>query len=141
MSTTIIYSETATPTEAAVSGEDLWLSPGDLKRAAGWELKPEGMCRDDICIPIPAERSEGILRPQGAETWVNLAGFARYMDQPVAHDAVHDAWYFGQAPDEFRTQLLSLEAPDFTLPAYDGKTYTLSAFRDKKVLLLLWATW
>jgi peroxiredoxin len=37
--------------------------------------------------------------------------------------------------------LQSLEAPDFTLPDLDGKTYSLSQFRGKKVLLLSWASW
>lgn len=32
-------------------------------------------------------------------------------------------------------------APDFTLPDMDGKSHTLSGYRDKVVLLNFWATW
>jgi cytochrome oxidase Cu insertion factor (SCO1/SenC/PrrC family) len=32
-------------------------------------------------------------------------------------------------------------APDFTLADMEGKKYSLSDFRGKKVLLALWATW
>ena len=33
------------------------------------------------------------------------------------------------------------KAPDFSLKAVDGKTYRLSAYRGKAVLLNFWATW
>ena len=36
--------------EVSVAGTGgLWLSGPDAERATGWQLKPEGMCRDDIC--------------------------------------------------------------------------------------------
>lgn len=142
MPATILYGDSATAAASAhPEGDDLWLGPADLKAATGWELKPEGMCRDDICIPVPEAQAASMLRRGQTETWVNLAGFARYMDQAVAHADEQAVWYFGPAGQEQAAQLLSLEAPDFTLPAYDGATYSLSEFRGKKVLLLLWSSW
>ena len=38
-------------TLAAVDG--LWLSASDAERVTGWTLKPEGMCQDDVCVPMP----------------------------------------------------------------------------------------
>ena len=32
-------------------------------------------------------------------------------------------------------------APDFKLEGSDGKTYSLSDFKGKKVMLLTWASW
>ena len=32
-------------------------------------------------------------------------------------------------------------APDFTLPDYDGNTFTLSSMRGKYVVLDFWGTW
>src|SRR4051794_17162792 len=40
-------------TVAARNG--LWLSTEDTERATGWTLKPEGMCRDDLCVPMPVQ--------------------------------------------------------------------------------------
>jgi len=142
MTATIFYDDDPVEAPAArTEGGRLWLDAADLARATRWELKPEGMCRDEVCIPIPDALAASIVREDGGERLVDLTGFAGYLNQPYAHDEEHDVWLFGESADEARTHLLALEAPDFTLPAYDGKTYSLSAFRDKKVFLLLWSSW
>ena len=33
--------------------ECLWLSAADAERATGWTLKPEGMCRGELCVKLP----------------------------------------------------------------------------------------
>ena len=37
--------------------------------------------------------------------------------------------------------LLSLSAPDFTLPDFNGKLHSLTDFRRQRVLLITWASW
>ena len=37
--------------------------------------------------------------------------------------------------------MIGSPVPDFSLPALDGKEFTLSAQRGKKVLLYAWASW
>ena len=37
--------------------ESLWLPTRDAETATGWTLKPEGFCKDDICLPIPPSRA------------------------------------------------------------------------------------
>jgi hypothetical protein len=139
---TIIYGGTATDAGGAVTdGEALWLPPADLRAATGWELKPEGMCREEVCIPIPEARAVEFLKPRGAETLVNLTAFADYAGHPYARDDAQTVWSFGEPAQDVRAQLLSLEAPDFTLPGYHGGTHSLRDQRGKKVLLLLWASW
>jgi hypothetical protein len=143
MSATILY-ENSEPiiVEATPQGEDLWLDDPALKSAAGWEIKAEGICREDICIPLPKSREGAFIQGDGVERRFNLTAFARYLDQPVAVDIRHAIWSFGPSSQELRDQLLSLEAPDFSLPdMVNGRTYALSDFRGKKVLLLLWASW
>lgn len=39
--------------------------------------------------------------------------------------------------DEYKTLELGANAPDFSLPGVDGKTYTLSSFKDAKILAIV----
>ena len=37
----------------------LWVQKTDLPRINGFELKPQGACRADICIPVPKTMTRG----------------------------------------------------------------------------------
>ena len=138
---TILYQDRTTSiSRAETTEEDLWLSLPDLTSSTGWELKPEGVCQDEVCIPIPADRTSAFLREAGGDSSFNLAEFARFLEQPYAHDTTQNTWYFGARPEEWRNQT-SFAAPDFTLPDLEGNFYSLSDFRGKKVFLLCWASW
>lgn len=129
-------SETACPT-ARVEGEDLWINAQDSKVATGWSMKPEGLCRGDLCVPVPPSSSAGYVM----DDTINIAAFWRRMGRPIVHDAAGDVWVLGTSTAERRASLRSLEAPDFALPDLNGKTRTLSEQRGKKVLLVAWASW
>jgi len=139
MAVTIIYEDKAASVEnAQAQGDDLWMPAGDLHAATGWELKPQGLCRDERCVPIPPGRRDQFLR---AGDKVNLAALARQLGQTVVHDDSHALWFFGESADTRREVLVSLKAPDFTLPDIDGNPHSLSDYRGSKVLLLSWASW
>ena len=66
MPVTLLYGDQPSQTTAAKGeGENLWLSLDELKTATGWELKPQGACLDDVCIPIPAGRESEFFRSDG----------------------------------------------------------------------------
>jgi hypothetical protein len=108
----------------------LWLSGSDAERATGWTLKPEGMCRDDVCVPLPVRDGR-----------VDVAAFWRLLDRPVVSDAAGEIWVLGAGADQRNDALAGLMAPDFTLPDLDGASHMLSALRGKKVFLCTWASW
>ena len=138
---TIVYDDKTT--EITAANEDagqLWITTADLQRATRFELKPQGVCRDELCFPVPKSRQEEFVRKSAGKTWFNLMAFAQLVHQPVAHDEALSTWYFGLRSDQ-RQGLSSLQAPDFTLPDMEGKTHSLSDFRGKKVLLVTWASW
>lgn len=126
-----------TPTSEA----DLWVTLADLTRATKFVLKPQGVCRDELCFPLPKGRQQAFLKKQGSVSWFNLSEFARLARQPVAFDAEHQVWFIGPRADEQNGFLSTLTAPDFTLPDVNGRKHSLSDFRGKKVLLLTWASW
>jgi hypothetical protein len=127
--------------QSAQAPNDLWLTLDDLTRATGFELKPQGMCRKELCFPLPSARRSEFLMKQGNVQWFNLSAFARMLHQPIAYDAELATWYFGPRPEAQNSFLQSLEAPDFTLPDMNGKPHSLSEFRGKKVLIVTWASW
>lgn len=58
--TTLLCGERTTELRAArADGDELWLPLSELRAASGWELKPEGACLDDTCVPIPSARQLG----------------------------------------------------------------------------------
>ena len=140
MSTVIIYGDRAPEVVGAkAEGDNLWLAAIDLARASGWELKPEGACKGDICVPIPPARESDFVRDGGRS--FNLAALARHLGQPLVHDDGNGVWFFGEGAAARRSTMASLEAPDFELPDLDGKMHRLSDYRGKKVLLAAWASW
>ena len=138
--TTIVYDDAATELAAREDAGQLWITTADLKRATRFEVKPQGVCRDELCFPLPKARQQEFVHKTPPVTWFNMTAFAALVHQPVAHDAALSTWYFGLRSDQ-RQQLSSLQAPDFTLPDLQGKLHRLSDFRGKKILLVTWASW
>ncbi len=123
--------------DARVEGERLWLDAGALEDATGWALKPEGLCRDEACVPLPPGRQGEFV--QGGR--VDAAALWRHLDNPVVHDEARGIWVLGEGADERAALLASLMAPDFTLPDVNGRPHALSDYRGRKVLLVSWASW
>ena len=138
MTIDIIYGERVSAgIDADATDGKLWLTADDLKRVSGWEFKPQGFCKGDVCVPIPDARKTELI----AGGRYNLAALANLLGQPVVADEPHHAWCFGEAASERKRMLTSLEAPDFTLPDLDGKMHSLSDYRGKKVFVVSWASW
>jgi hypothetical protein len=140
--TVVIYDGRPTDVSASPeSSKDLWITMDDLKRATRFVVKPQGVCRDELCFPLPAKRKAEFISKKGKTTWFNLSAFAGLVKQPVARDEKNGTWYFGKREDERGTYLASLEAPNFSLPDMNGKMHSLADYRGKKVLLITWASW
>ena len=140
MSVTILYKEQPPfPVMTTADGDDLWLTLDELRFATGWELRPEGVCREGQCVPIPEGREREFVRESPAR--FNFAALARWLEQPVLHDDVHGVWFFGEAARVRRETLRSLQAPDFRLPDLEGRMHSLANYRGKKIFLVSWASW
>jgi hypothetical protein len=119
----------------ATTGQDrVWLSLHALREALGWELKPEGMCKGDLCVPVVEPDLIG-------EEGVDLRELSDLLARPLALDTEERVACLGVSAADQSAMLHSLEAPDFTLPDLDGKLHSLSDYRGKKVLLVAYASW
>jgi len=122
---------------AKADGEALWLERDDVERATGWQWKPEGLCRDDICMPLP--RTAG--RPMTEGNRLDVAAFWRHAGWPVVHDDASGLWVLGEGASRRADALGSLAAPDFELPDLEGRLHRLRDYRGRRVFLASWASW
>jgi hypothetical protein len=139
--TLIVQGNPATASRTLVHGEDVWLPLDDLLSATAWELKPEGVCRGETCVPLSSSQRAAMLRDEQASTWFNFSEFARLLEEPVAIDHEARTWYFGPPGWEWKSRSAGSAALDFTAPDLTGQLHSLRELRGKKVFLLFWASW
>jgi hypothetical protein len=123
--------------EAEPAGDALWISRRDAEAVTGWTLKPQGLCKGDVCVPLPPGRERELVR----DSRIDAAALWRRLGHPVVHSERGHVWVLGRSAEDRAAALRSLLAPDFTLPDPTGHAHSLSDHRGKKVLLVTWASW
>jgi hypothetical protein len=107
--------------------DSLDLDRDSFARGTGWELRPEGACNGDMCVPL-AHDGDRLDVPRVAER----------LGMALVHDAEERLWALGPASVGGRA-LTSAEAPELELPDLDGRPFRLSSLRGRKVVLVAWA--
>jgi hypothetical protein len=129
---TVLYQDRpVTLDQSRPDGNELWVRAADLPRINEFEVKPQGACRADVCIPLSKNLRQG--------EWFHLTGFARKIGETFVADS--GVWSFGEIPVVRAGFLNSRIAPDFAVPDRKGHVVHLSDFRGKKVLVVTWASW
>lgn len=109
--------------------ERLSTSVAEFARETGWEAKPEGLCRGEICVPAPGAISGGT---------VDVSVAAEKLGMPIVEGsgvyAIGPATLGGKA-------LATAVAPDPEFANFDGSTFKLSSLRGKKVVLVAWSSY
>ncbi len=119
---TVLDEQRPVSLEIAADGS---LDPSPL----GWKRQPEGLCRDEICIPVPAGST------------LDLATLAHLLGRPVVIDSNEKIAALGASSQDRAAVLRSGIAPDFSLPDINGVTHRLSDHRGRKVVLYAYASW
>lgn len=109
--------------------ESLSVPRAEFEAGTGWELKPEGACKGDVCIPL--------AEPPTGDT-VDVRSLADQMGLPLVADEEAGVWALGPDSTGSRT-LVTAEAPELRLPDLDGNQFELSSLRGRKVLLIAWS--
>jgi len=120
-------------TGPAGAADTLWIRKHDLPRINGFELKPQGACRADLCIPVPKTMVRG--------EYFNVSAFARKAGQAVVGEPAARVWSFGEMQALGGGLSSSRIAPDFEVPDRLGRPVHLAGFRGKKALVVTWASW
>jgi hypothetical protein len=99
-----------------------------FEHATGWEIRPEGACRDDRCVPLP-EMNAGF----------DVGAVAGALRMPVVRD--DESGLIAIGPEAGGRALTSARAPDLRLRDWRETEFALSTLRGTKVLLVAWASW
>jgi len=106
--------------------ESLDVSPAEFHAGTGWEIKPEGACRADVCVPLDQDGDFDVTRT------------AATLRMALVHDADAGIWALGPASLGDRA-LSTAVAPELVLPDFDGDEFRLSSLRGEKVVIMSWA--
>ena len=99
----------------------------EFTAATGWEIKPQGACKGEVCVPL------------GGGGDFDLVTAAGKLGMAVVHDEPAGVWAIGPESVGGRA-LTTAEAPDVTLPdVLTGEPFRLSSLRGRKVVLAAWA--
>ncbi len=109
------------------------VAPADLLRRTGWEIKPEGACKGEHCVPLP-----GTALIDGL---VDIGVFAERLGMPLVSDPDHGLLALGPETGLTGRALTTAQSPELELPDRDGNPFRLSSLRGRKVLLVAWASW
>ena len=112
---------------------DLHVDPDRFTAGTGWEIKPEGACRAELCVPLPNGA-------RGSDGRVDVQVVAERLGMPLVRAEPHGFWALGPETRSGRT-LPSAHAPELELPDFDGNPFQLSSLLGQKVLLVAWASW
>jgi hypothetical protein len=108
--------------------ESRTVNADEFARETGWELRPEGACKGETCIPLPDE----------AVASMDVLALAEAMGLPVVEDTNHGLIAVG--PESIGARALTTAiVPDVTLPDLDGNPFSLSSLKGQKIVVYAWA--
>ena len=104
--------------------DTLDISAEDFATGTGWDIKPEGACKGEVCVPLP----DGYSAAHAADR----------LGMAVVHDIVSGLMAIGPESLNGRA-LVSAQAPEVVLADLDGNPFRLSTLRGKKMVMVAWA--
>jgi hypothetical protein len=135
----VLYSGNVIDLQKVQQGDGLWVTPEDLTRVNGFELKPEGACFEELCIPL--KDSSPLLKEVDGQRWFDLVGFADWLEQPYVADIENRVWSFGEVPAKRQGMMVDAMAPEFEVQDRQGKVVRMSDYKGKKALIITWSSW
>ena len=135
MTTITVITDAVAEVDGAVEDGAILLDESVLADAIGWELKPEGLCREGICVPV---RDPASVRRSGR---LDLAAVCAALGRPAVIDGEVAIAAVALASEQRRRTLDGLVAAPFTLPDLDGTLHGLAEWRGNKKLLVAFSTW
>lgn len=135
--TTVLYQGREITLAETGAGNGLLIRPEDLPGINGFELKPEGACYGDLCVPI----GDDLLVEREGTQWFDLAAFADRLDQPYVADPESRVWSFAEIPAKRESMMVDAMVPDFEITDRQGNIIRPIDLKGKKALIVTWSSW
>jgi hypothetical protein len=129
-----VIADQVVETDGTIDSTRAIVATDALMDILGWELKDEGLCRDELCVP--ADRST--LEADGGLDLVAVAGA---LGRPSIVDPETNAVAIGAAAADRSAALKDRVAPNFSLTDIDGESRSLADYAGKKRLLVAFSSW
>ena len=123
--------------EHQVGRTEGYLDAADLSAATGWSLKPEGLCRDETCVPL---FGRAVTAP-GDDSRVDLDAWADALGLLVAGDDGAGVAALARSAETHRRDLAPGRAPALDLEDVDGNPVSFDDLSGHKRVLVTWASW
>jgi hypothetical protein len=136
-SATVLYQGNSITLSKIGEGKNLLIRPEDLTRVNGFELKPQGACFAEMCIPLTAE----LMVEQNGSQWFDLCAFAELLGQAYVADAETKVWSFAEIPAKRDSMMVDAMAPDFEVTDRKGNVIRMADLKGKKALIVTWSSW
>jgi hypothetical protein len=107
------------------------VTAGELAARTGWELKPEGLCKDVRCVPLAPEARDGER--------LSMREVAPRLGMAVVEAPEHGLLAFG--PEAGGRVLADARMPDLELPDRHGRPFSLRSLRGTRIVMVAWASW
>lgn len=108
-----------------------------LAAATGWVLKPVGLCRGDVCVPL---LGRSVAHPDDPRR-VSLAAWAAALDLLLVLDAEEQVAAVAPSAAAHARDLGDGRAPSLVLPDVDGEPVSFDDLSGHKRVLVTWASW
>jgi len=122
--------------EFVSEGSTNLIGVADFERFTGWDLRDEGLCSGDACVPV-RDRAGAVPSP-GV---LDLDQVIPLLDRLHVIDHAARVVSVGSTQQARRDALISRRAPTFSLPALDGSMHSLEELRGRLTVLVTFSTW
>jgi peroxiredoxin len=126
--------------EHAVVTRAGYVDAADLAAATGWTLKPEGLCRDDTCVPLFGRdvAAPGDGRGIDLTEWAAALGLLVARDEEAGHEPVVA---LAPSAETRRREFADGRAAPLDLVDVDGNPVSFGDLSGHKRVLVTWASW
>jgi peroxiredoxin len=123
--------------EHELAFDEGYVDAAGLAEATGWTLKPAGLCRGEVCVPLLGRT---ITAPDD-DSRIDLQGWADALGLLTARDEEANVLAVTPSAEAHARDVADGKAPSLTLSDVDGNPVSFDDFSGSKRVLVTWASW